>query len=86
MVIPGTGIFDLIHKQTGDEGFFVYLFLGITPLPIVMTLPILIGNMQLQQMSVIGLKKCPVHVILADTENGIKRATISMMLNRVFAP
>ncbi|OZG31262.1 hypothetical protein RiCNE_13540 [Rickettsia endosymbiont of Culicoides newsteadi] len=40
----------------------------------------------IDKMSVIGLTKCPLHVILADTENGIKRATISMMLNRVFAP
>lgn len=56
--IPGVGIFALVHIQIGLLGFLVSLFLGAIPLPIFM-LPIEIGNMQDQHISVMGLTNLP---------------------------
>jgi hypothetical protein len=74
--IPGTGTFALTHAQIGEAGFFVSRFFGVEPLPIFIP-PIEIGSKHPQQMSEIGLTKCPLHVTLAFTENGINNVMIS---------
>jgi hypothetical protein len=66
MLIPGTGTLLLMHVQTGEDGFLVSLPLGESLLPIGIS-PIEIGIRQLQQISVIGFTKCPLHVTSANT-------------------
>jgi hypothetical protein len=47
--------------------------------------PIEIGIIQLQQMSVIGLTKCPLHVMLADTDD-VREVIISIIIDRTLRP
>jgi hypothetical protein len=86
--IPGTGsvtppIF-LGHRQTGELG------LGVSSLPplYIATLPIVMGNIQLQQISVIGLTNCPTHgaalAILAFTLKIASSKKIFMILTFSF--
>jgi len=53
---PGIGTLALVHRHKGDLGFALSLFFGDIPFPILM-LPIEIGIIQDQQISVIGLTK-----------------------------
>lgn len=85
METPGIGIggVPLLHMHNGDAGFFVSRFFGAEPLPIFIPVggvPIEIGNKQLQQTSVIGLTKRPLHVKLALLEIGIKIAIIKIAI------
>jgi len=85
MEIPGIGIggVPLLQIQIGLLGFLVSRFFGADPLPIsipVGGVPIEIGNKQLQQISVIGLTKWPLHVTLAFAETGINIAIIKIAI------
>jgi hypothetical protein len=76
---PGIVMLFLIHKHKGAPGFFVSLFLGTLPFPILM-LPIEIGIKHDQQISVTGLTKCPLHVMLALAVIGMLTATSNSII------
>jgi hypothetical protein len=68
MEIPGIGILALVQRHRGLLGFDISLFLGPPPPLAIEIGPMLIGMMQVQQISVIGFTKRPLHGKLAYVE------------------